>query len=97
MVISVEAASVDDAMLLDYLTSDVALEQPEIGSTDPSILRDNNCMDDELHFRMPGGSGDYEDEGNERNERDAISTTSRQRRAATELKRFDLASTDGKG
>jgi len=57
-VISVEAACVDNAILLDYLTSKVALEEPEIGSTDPNIPIDSNCMDDKLHFRMPGSSGD---------------------------------------
>jgi hypothetical protein len=30
MVISVEATFVDNAILLDYLTSEVALEEPEI-------------------------------------------------------------------
>jgi len=34
MVISTEAVSVDNAVLLDFLTSEVALEQPPIGSTD---------------------------------------------------------------
>jgi hypothetical protein len=49
-VISTEAALVNNAILLDYLTSKVALEEPEIGSTDRNILIDNNCTDDELHF-----------------------------------------------
>jgi len=89
MVISTEAGSVDNAILLDYLTSKVALEEPEIGSTDPNIPIDNNCTDDELHFRMPGGSGDYTDEGDKCDEHDAIGTASRPRRPATELKRFD--------
>jgi len=53
--VSVEAARVDNAILLDYLTSEVALEEPEIGSTDPNIPIDNNCTDDEPHFGMPGG------------------------------------------
>jgi hypothetical protein len=43
---------------------------------------------------MPGGSGDYEDEGDESNDRDAIPTTSRRQRPATELKRFDLGTGD---
>jgi len=77
VVISVEAARVDNAILLDYLTSEVALEEPEIGSTDPNILIDNHCMDDELHFRMPGGRGDYEDDGDESDECDAIPTSCR--------------------
>jgi len=97
VVISTEAASVDNAILLDYLTSEVALEEPEIGSTDPYIPIDNNCADDELHFGMPGGSGDFEDEGDERDERDAIPTASRRRRPATELKRFDLGTSDVDG
>jgi len=90
VVISVEAARVDNAILLDYLASEVALEKPEIGSTDPNIPIDNNCTDDKLHFRMPGGSGDYEDEGDESDMHDAIPTASWRRRPATELERFDL-------
>ena len=94
MVISVEAARVDNAILLHYLASEVALEEPEIRSTEPNIPIDNNCMDDELHFGMPGGSGDYEDEGDGSNNRDAIPTACRQRRPATELERFDLGTSD---
>jgi len=41
-VIRVEAARVDNAIHLDYLTSEVALEEPEIESTDPNIPIDNN-------------------------------------------------------
>jgi len=94
VVISVEAAGVDNAILLDYLTSEVALEEPEIGSTDPNIPMDNNCMDNKLHFGMPGGSGYSEDEGDES---DAIPTANRRRRAATELERFDLGTSDVDG
>jgi hypothetical protein len=46
MVISVEAARVGNAILLYFLTSEVALEEPEIRSTDPNIPIDNNCTDD---------------------------------------------------
>jgi len=74
VVISVEAARVDNAIFLDYLTSKVALEEREIGSTDSNIPIDINCMDDQQHFRMRGGRGDFEDEGDES---DAIPTTSR--------------------
>jgi hypothetical protein len=94
VVISLEAARVDNAILLDYLTSKVALEEPEIGSTDPHIPIDNNCTDDELHFGMQGGSEDFEDEGDES---DAIPTASRRRRAVTELERFDLGTSDVDG
>jgi hypothetical protein len=76
VVISVEAAHVDNAILLHYLAFEVALEEPEIGSTDPNIPIDNNCMDYELHFGMPGGSGNYEDEGDVSDYRDAIPTAS---------------------
>jgi len=97
VVISVEAACVDNAILLDYLTSEVALEEPEIGSTDPNILIDNNCTDDELHFGMPGGSKDDEDKGDESDVRDAIPTAGWRRRPATELERFDLGTSDVDG
>jgi hypothetical protein len=97
VVISVDAACVDNAILLDHLSSTVALEEPEIGSTDPNIPIDNNCMDDELHFGMPGGSGDYENEGDQSNDRDTIFTASRRRRPATELERFDLGTSDVDG
>jgi hypothetical protein len=94
VVISVEAARVDNTILLDYLTSEVAIEEPEIGCTDPNIPIHNNCTDDELHFGMPGGSGDFDDEGDKY---DAIPTTSRRRRAATEHERFDLGTSDVDG
>jgi len=64
-VISKEAARIDNGILLDYLTSAVALKEPEIGSTEPNIPIDNNCMDDELHFGIPGGREDYDNEGDE--------------------------------
>jgi len=97
VVISTEAVSVDNAILLDYLTSEVAVEEPEIGSTGPNIPIDNNCTDDELHFGMPGGSGDYEDEGGESNEHDANRSASQRRRPATELERFDSGTSDVEG
>jgi len=90
VVISVEAAPVDNSILPDYLTSEVALEGPEIGSTDTNIPIDNNCTDDEIHFGMPGGSGDHEDEGDESDVREVIPTASRRHRPVTELERFDL-------
>ena len=65
IVISVEAARADNAILLDYLTSKVALEEHEIGSTDPKIPIDNNCMADELQFGIPMGSGDFDAEDDE--------------------------------
>jgi len=77
MVISVEAARVDNAILFHYLASEVALEEPGIASTDPNIPLDNNCTDDKLHFGMPGGSEDYEDEGAESDVCDPIITASR--------------------
>jgi hypothetical protein len=97
VVISVEAARVDNAILLDYLASEVALEDPEIGSTNPNISIDNNSTDDELHFGMPEGSGDYEDEGDESDDRDAIPTAGWQCLPATELEWFDLGTSDVDG
>jgi len=94
MVISVEAARVDDVILLDYLTSEVALEEPEIRSTDTNIPMDSISLDDEPHFGMPGCSGDQEDAGDESDERDAIPTASERRWAVTELDRFDLGTSD---
>jgi hypothetical protein len=76
VVISVEAVHVDNAIHLHYLASEVALEEPEIGSTDPNIPIDNNCKDDKLDFGMPGCSGDYEAEGDESDDRDTIPTAS---------------------
>jgi len=90
VLISVEAAGVDNAILLDYLTSEVALEEPEIRSTDPNIPIDNDCTDDERHFGMPGGSLNYKDVGDKSDECNAIPTASRRRWATTELERFDL-------
>jgi hypothetical protein len=97
VVISVETARVDNAILLDYLASEVALEEPEIGRTDSNIPIDHNCMDVEHYFEMPGRSGEYADEGDESDDRDAIPTSSRRRRPATELERFDLGTGDVNG
>jgi hypothetical protein len=97
VVISVEAARVDNGILLEYLASEVVLEEPEIGSTDPNLPIDNNCTDERLHFGMPGGSGDCEDECDELDMRDAIPTASRRRQPATELVRFNLRTSDVDG
>jgi hypothetical protein len=91
VVIRVEAARVDNAILPGYLTYRVMVEEPEIGSTHPNILIANNCTDDEPNFVM---HGDYEDERGGIGECNAIPTASRRRRPATELERFDLGSSD---
>jgi len=39
---------------------------------------------------MPGGSGNCDDQGDKRDECDAIPTASRQRRPVTQLVRFDM-------
>jgi len=75
VVINVEAARVDNAILLDYLTFQVTLEKPEIGCTDPNVLIDNNCTGDKLDFGKPGGSSSYEDEGDDSDGHNAIPTT----------------------
>jgi hypothetical protein len=73
VVISVEAGRIDNAILLDYLTSKVAREEPEIRITDTNIPIRSNCMYDELHCGMAWGSGNFEDEGDQS---DAILTAS---------------------
>jgi len=50
VVISMEAARVDNAILRDYLASEMALEEAVIGSTDRNIPIDNNCIYEDLHF-----------------------------------------------
>jgi len=90
VVISMVAAGVASAILLDNLTSEVALEQHNIGSTDRNIPIGNNCMNAALHVRLPRGSGDDQDESDETNKHDANLTPSWWRRAATELESFDL-------
>jgi len=94
IVISMEAACVDNAILHVYLTSKVALEEPEIRSTDPNIPIDNNCMNDELHFGMPGGSGDHKYKGDKGDEHDAIPNASWRRQPVTERETFDLEASD---
>jgi hypothetical protein len=93
----VEAAHVDNALLADYFTLDVALEEPEIGSTDPNIPINNNWTDDKLGIGMLVGSGDFDNDGDESNERDAIPTVGWRRRATIERERFGLENFDVNG
>jgi hypothetical protein len=97
VVISPEAASVDNSLLLDYLDSEVALNEYVIGSTNPNIPMENNCSEEELHCGMPGGSRDYNGEGDERDENNSICTASRRRWPVTELKMFDVRISDVNG
>ncbi|KAF8539100.1 hypothetical protein BDD12DRAFT_883295 [Trichophaea hybrida] len=94
VVISVEAARVDNPILLDYLTTEVALVEHEMRSSDPNILMDINCMADKHHFGMPEGSGDNDDECDESDQRDTTPTASQQRWPMTEHDRFDLGTSD---
>jgi hypothetical protein len=68
----------------------VPLKEFAIGSTDPNIPIANNCTDAELHFRIPGGSSDFEDEGDESNDRIAIPTARWPQRPATYFNRVEL-------
>jgi hypothetical protein len=77
VVISVEAAFIENAILLDYLTSKVAHEESEIGRSDQNIPTENNCTHDELHFGMPGDGGNHNDECEESDKSDPIPTSSR--------------------
>jgi hypothetical protein len=47
-----EAARRENAILLEYLTSKVVLEELEMGSTHQTIKTETNSADDELHFVM---------------------------------------------
>jgi len=94
MVISVDPVHVDNAILLDYVIFNVALQKPEIRHTAPNIPIDTHCTDDELQFCMPGGSGDYEVEVDKSDPCDSIPTTSWRSPAATVLERIDLGSSD---
>ena len=76
VVIRVGAACVDNGTLVDYLTSKVVVEEPEIGSTDQNIPINNNCPDDQRHFMSPGGSGDFAGEGDDSDECEASPTAS---------------------
>jgi len=94
MVTSLEEAHVDNPILLDYLTSKVILEEPEIRCTVPTILIENNCMHGKLHFRMPGSSRDYNYQGDKSDERNGIPTTSRPQCVTTQLQRFHQETSD---
>jgi hypothetical protein len=72
MVIITEEASVDNAILTDYLTFEVALEEPQIKSTDPIIPMDNNCTDDQMHFGIERCSGESDDQDDKCDEGDAF-------------------------
>ena len=76
-VICTATARTDNAILLHYVTSEMVLAEREIRGTDPNILIDNNCTYDELHCGMPGGCEDYDDDGDEIDESDAIPTAIR--------------------
>jgi hypothetical protein len=96
-VISMDAARVDNAILLDNLTTEVGHEEPEIRCTVPYSQMDTNCTHDRLHFGMPGSCNDYDDEGNVIDESNAIPTASWPQWAAMKLNRFDLGTSDVNG
>jgi hypothetical protein len=77
-IISMEAESVANPIHHYYVTSEVALEEPEIGSSDQNFPIDNNCTNHKLNVGMAGRCEDYNDEGDESNNRDAIPGAGRQ-------------------
>ena len=97
MVISVEPAHVDNAILPDDLTSEVALEQPEIGRSDQNIPINNHYTNDKRDFGIPGGSRNYQDDNDKSDKCNAIPTASRRRRPITGLERFDVGTSDING
>jgi hypothetical protein len=94
VVISMEAAHVDNDSILYYCTCEVALVEPQIGTTDTYIPIDNNCTEDKVHFGIPWGSGDSEVEGDESNNHEVIPTVSWQQRPSTALGSFVLGTRD---
>jgi len=95
--ISVETAHGENHIFLEYLASELPLEEPEIRSTDPNIPIDNNCPDNELHFAIPWGSRDYKDGGDESDICNPIPAASRGQLHTNAHKRFVLATSDVKG
>jgi hypothetical protein len=89
-VIGVEATRVDNAMIFDNLPSEVALEESEIRSTDPDVLINITCTENQVCLRMAGGSKQYEGEGDESNRLDEISTPSWRLWERTQRETFDL-------
>ena len=94
---STEAARGDIAILVDNLTSEVPLEEPEMVSSGPNTPIDINCANDELHVGIPRRCKDYDDDGDEIDDCDAIPTGSRQRGAGTDLVRFALGTSEVDG
>jgi hypothetical protein len=93
----VKAIRVDNAILRDYLTCKVALEEPGSGRTDPNIRVDNNCTDRAVHSGITGGCGEYDNVRDETVECDAIPTASQRRCPTTDLDRFDLGTINVNG
>jgi len=56
LLISVEAVHADNVIPHHYFTSEVALNQPELGSSDPNIRKVDNCIANDLDFGIRGGS-----------------------------------------
>jgi len=94
MMINVEAARIDNAILRDYMPSKAALEDHGIGRADAKIAINNHCMEVELYFSMPGVSGEYNGDREASNERVAIITANRQQWAVTEPDRFELGTSE---
>jgi hypothetical protein len=76
MVISLQVACVNNAILLDNLTSQMAIEETEIRRSNRNIPIDYHYANAELHFRMLGDSEDDQADRNDSDKRDAIPTAS---------------------
>jgi hypothetical protein len=72
---SIEPTSIHMTILLDYLTTEMALAEPENRSTEPEIPIHKICTNYELHFGLPGGSSDYEDSVDDSDIAEAIPTS----------------------
>jgi hypothetical protein len=89
-VFSTEEGCVDNGIIRDNLTSEVAHEEPQIGITLPNITIGINWTDKTLHFAMLGGYKDDEDECDKFREINAMPTASRRRLPATQPEMFGL-------
>jgi hypothetical protein len=97
VVISMEAAHVDNAILLDHLASKMALDEPEIGITDLNIPIDKIAPMTNFISGCHGAAGITKMKGDESDDCEAIPTASRRQRPLMELEKFDLGTSDVDG
>jgi hypothetical protein len=95
--IYVKGAFMDNAILLEYLTSNVAVTKPEIGCTHITVMVNSQFRDDKLYIWMAGDSGDFENDGDTIKELNAFPTPSLRRLTITEHESFYMGNGDIQG